>query len=69
MGLFDSILKRNKELTWMYDLDMFEDDTTNAYLKEQHFKPVLNLLLGRCHKLSSKLLKIIKQSRMKVTIN
>ncbi|PCF83003.1 phage portal protein [Staphylococcus delphini] len=33
MGLFDSILKRNKELTWMYDLDMFEDDTTNAYLK------------------------------------
>lgn len=27
MGLLDNILRRNKELTWMYDLDMFEDDT------------------------------------------
>ncbi|MHA6806338.1 phage portal protein [Staphylococcus capitis subsp. urealyticus] len=33
MGLLDNILRRNKELTWMYDLDMFEDDTKNAYLK------------------------------------
>ncbi|HAR5756186.1 TPA: phage portal protein [Staphylococcus pseudintermedius] len=33
MGILDSLLRKNKELTWMYDLDLFEDDTTNAYLK------------------------------------
>lgn len=33
MGLFDNILKRNQELEWMYDLEMFEDISTNAYLK------------------------------------
>ncbi|MDU9304422.1 phage portal protein [Staphylococcus coagulans] len=33
MGILDSLLRKNKELTWMYDLDLFEDDTTNVYLK------------------------------------
>ncbi|UXR54344.1 phage portal protein [Staphylococcus schleiferi] len=33
MGILDSLLRKNKELTWMYDLDLFEDDTTNTYLK------------------------------------
>ena len=31
MGLLDNILRRNKELTWMYDLDMFEDDTKRIF--------------------------------------
>lgn len=33
MGLFDKILRRNQELEWMYDLDLFEDMTEKVYLK------------------------------------
>jgi len=33
MGLFDKLFRKNKEISWMYDLELLQDTGYKAYIK------------------------------------
>ncbi|MFW5437110.1 phage portal protein [Paenibacillus apiarius] len=44
MGFLDSVLRRNKELESLFDLDLFDDTTTRAYLKKMALETCINFI-------------------------
>lgn len=44
MGLLDSVLKRNSELEWMYDLEFSYETTHRAYLKKMALETCINFI-------------------------
>lgn len=44
MGLFDSVFKRNSELEWMYDLELLQDTSKKAYLKQIALNTVVEMV-------------------------
>ncbi|PCF54106.1 phage portal protein [Staphylococcus delphini] len=44
MGLFDSVFKRNSELEWMYDLELLQDKSKKAYLKQIALNTVIEMV-------------------------
>lgn len=44
MGFLDSVLKRNSELEWMYDLEFSYDTTHRAYLKKMALETCINFI-------------------------
>ncbi|NGP59893.1 phage portal protein [Paenibacillus thiaminolyticus] len=59
MGFLDSVLRRNKELESMFDLDLFDDTTTRAYLKKMALETCINFI-GRT--ISQSDFRIVKDS-------
>ncbi|QPC47116.1 phage portal protein [Mangrovibacillus cuniculi] len=44
MGLLDSVLRRNSELEWMFDLDIVMESTHRAYLKRIALETCINFI-------------------------
>ncbi|MDR4318396.1 phage portal protein, HK97 family [Niallia circulans] len=44
MGFFDSVLKRNSELSWMFDLELLDETTQRAYLKKMALETCINFI-------------------------
>ena len=44
MGLFDKIFQRNKELSWMYDLELLQDVSTKSYIKQMALNTVVEFV-------------------------
>jgi len=44
MGFIDSVLRRNSELEWMFDLDLTYETTQRAYLKKMALETCINFI-------------------------
>lgn len=44
MGLFDKIFQKNKELSWMYDLELLQDTSSKAYIKRMAINTVIEFV-------------------------
>ncbi|PKR82570.1 phage portal protein [Heyndrickxia camelliae] len=44
MGFIDSVLKRNSELEWLFDLDLTEETSQRAYLKKIALETCINFI-------------------------
>lgn len=44
MGLFDKFFQRNKELSWMYDLELLQDVSTKSYIKQMALNTVVEFV-------------------------
>ena len=44
MGFLDSVLKRNSELSWMFDLDLLDETPHRAYLKKMALETCINFI-------------------------
>lgn len=44
MGLLDNVFKRNAELSWMYDLELLQDKSQKAYLKQIALNTVIEMV-------------------------
>ena len=41
MGLFDKLFRKNKEISWMYDLELLQDTSSKAYIKRMALNVVV----------------------------